>query len=152
MRALFCVCSATTLAPGAVFPPTALATRVDVLPVTDLHDFTVFFPLPPLRTTDDLRIGAIDIVSSVLGDEGVGSILSYLRAAELGEKLSAGTEVDSTGFALLKVSISLSPVAVSGATRAESPSAIVAALHQLCDRVSGALFGYIQVMLSDRAE
>jgi hypothetical protein len=116
-----------------------------VLPVADIHELSILFPLPPLRDANDFRVGATDLASSMLGDEGSGSVLSYLRASELGESLSAGLEVDSTGFSLLKVTVVLSPVVVRNAATASNSSASVSVLHEACDRISGAVFGYIKV-------
>jgi hypothetical protein len=79
-----------------------------------------------------------------------------LRAAELGESLSTGVEVDSTGFALLKIAVTLSPVVLNAAAAAAaagganaSAAATVASLHGACDTIAAAIFGYIKAARED---
>ena len=148
--------SSVTLAPGAVFPPgmPPRASRIDLLPVTERNVLTLLFPLPPLRSADDLRVGALDVVASLVGDEGVGSALSYLRAAHLAEELKVDLESDTTGFALLKVEVTLSPAVVHAAVAAgqaggDDGNARLAALHASCDLVSGAVFSAVRAAIAD---
>lgn len=146
--------ASVTLAPGAVFPEGSppRASRIDARPVADKHALTLLFPLPPQRTADDVRVSAMSTVASLLGDEGVGSALSYLRAAHLAERLGVDIDVDSSGFALFRIEVVLSPAVVAAAKNAAAAggnSAVLVSLHEACDQVAGSVFAHIAAAVAD---
>lgn len=135
-----------TLAPDRVFPAsTSRGVRLLVSPIADAHKMTAYFPLPAQATADAARVGAVSFITSVLGDEGAGSPLSYLKAAGLGESVSAGIEVDSTGFALMEVEVTISPTVVDAARAAASPAAAAAVLTAASDRLLAVLFAHVRL-------
>lgn len=135
-----------TLAPERVFPPSSSrGVRLLVSPIADAHKMTAYFPLPAQATADAARVGALSFITSVLGDEGAGSPLSYLKAAGLGESVSAGEEVDSTGFALMAIDVTISPAVVDAARAAGSPAAAAAVLTAASDRILAVLFAHVRL-------
>jgi len=73
--------------------------------VMDLRLLQLFWPLPPQRahyTSSPTRY-----VSHLLGHEGEGSILSYLKAKGWANELSAGAQFDNVEWASMDVSIDL---------------------------------------------
>ena len=71
----------------------------------DLRCLQIFWPLPPQR--EHYLASPTRYVSHLLGHEGEGSILSYLKAKGWANELSAGGQFDQTEFASMDVSIDL---------------------------------------------
>lgn len=109
----------------------------------------LYWPLPPQATADAARVGALQFLSGLLGDEGAGSVLSALKAAGVGESVSTGVEVDTSGFALMQLEVALSPATVAAARAAGSDGARVNALHAAADRIAGTVFLYLRLLADE---
>ncbi|CAI5718994.1 unnamed protein product [Hyaloperonospora brassicae] len=85
------------------FDETRLARVVQVAPVKDLRVIDVSWPLPSLHW--DFRTKPTRILSHLIGHEGPGSILSYLKTQKWANGLSAGLFRDHEDWALFSVKI-----------------------------------------------
>lgn len=102
------------ISPSAIFPAAStLAKVVRVSPIAESHTISIVWPLP--SQLHRYRRNPAGYLSSLLGDEGEGSILAHLKG-ELGlvEEISAGLQLDSAGFSLMGVDMTLSPTAMRG--------------------------------------
>jgi secreted Zn-dependent insulinase-like peptidase len=138
---------------GAAFPSARRGVEVLVAPVAEVHEVNIMWPLPPQTGDQVTRTRAVDFLCTLIGDEGVGSLLSYLRAQRLATSLSAGLDVDTAGFSLLQVSATLDPQAVQAATQeaadatgeAATASALTAALQKRARIVLAAVLDYVRM-------
>ena len=65
---------------------------------------------------DYYREQAISFVNTLLGDEGHGSIISYLRQQNWATDLSAGLELETESYDLMYISITLTDAGVRNAS------------------------------------
>ncbi len=79
----------------------------------ETHRLSLRFPLPPLGDTQFHRPGAF--ISSLLGDEGPGSLLSLLKAQGWAESLSAGVNENELE-SMFSVNLTLTPEGVTQVT------------------------------------
>uniref|UniRef100_K3W5F3 Insulin-degrading enzyme n=1 Tax=Globisporangium ultimum (strain ATCC 200006 / CBS 805.95 / DAOM BR144) TaxID=431595 RepID=K3W5F3_GLOUD len=89
---------------GAVpYDETRLARQVHVAPVKDLRVIALSWPLPSLYW--EFLTKPSKILSHLLGHEGKGSILSYLKAQKWANGLSAGLMRDNEDWSLFSVKV-----------------------------------------------
>lgn len=91
------------VAPPKPFLPSQLGRRLRVVPVKDLHNIIVLFPTSPLR--EHYRSSPTRYLAHLIGHEGPGSILAYLRRRNWANELSAGPSHSASGFSFFEVSI-----------------------------------------------
>jgi len=77
----------------------------------DLRLLQLFWPLPPQRS--HYACCPTRYISHLLGHEGEGSILSYLKAKGWANELSAGAQFDNAEWASMDVSIDLTDEGVA---------------------------------------
>ena len=94
---------------GKPYEPETLATRLSAIPVAEIQRLTLAWPTQGLR--EHFRTKPEGYLSHLVGHEGQGSILSYLKGRGWAENLMAGgrTQADHT---LFQVTIDLSPEGV----------------------------------------
>jgi len=86
----------------------ARALRVlSVEPIRDQRSLVIEFPLPPTRQL--YRSKPLRLLSSVLGHEGEGSLLSLLKAEDLAATLSAGHGQSTGDYSSFSMRIGLTP-------------------------------------------
>lgn len=81
--------------------------RVDIEPITQRRTLTFGWPIPDVRA--DYRTKPQDFIAHLLGHEGEGSLLSWLKAQGWASGLSAGLGLSYQGGALMSVSVELTP-------------------------------------------
>ena len=126
----------------AVFPPATLRRVISMTPVEDAHVVSLLFPLPSQYYA--VRTAPVNAIASLLGDESPGSLSQYVKAADMADTVSVGIEVDSSGMALLAVSLTVIP---SFADTMGGPGAVDGGLHTLLH----AVFAYINAMVASSA-
>ncbi len=90
------------------FSPTKPTLRlIRMEPVMDLRSLTLEFALPATNPYYDSKPG--QLLGSILGDEGAGSLLSVLKAEGLATGLGAGSHDESVDYGTFDISISLAP-------------------------------------------
>ncbi|XP_049850059.1 insulin-degrading enzyme-like [Schistocerca gregaria] len=90
---------------GRPYEPEQLGTRVRYAPVKELRLVELFWPMPPQQGY--YREKPIHYLSELLGHEGRGSVLYWLRKLGWANALSAGTLHDNTDYAIFSTSIEL---------------------------------------------
>uniref|UniRef100_A0A914XIB4 Insulin-degrading enzyme n=1 Tax=Plectus sambesii TaxID=2011161 RepID=A0A914XIB4_9BILA len=83
-----------------------LGHRLEVVPVKDLRNLSISFPLPDLDPYYRAQPG--HYISHILGHEGPGSLLSELKRRGWVSSLSAGARHVANGFAFFNVDVDLS--------------------------------------------
>lgn len=84
-----------------------LGRKITIRPVKSMRQLRLMFPIPSRQPY--YRSKPAGILSHLLGDEGKGSILAYLKKEGLATSLSAGTGPDSRDFSFITVTIRLTP-------------------------------------------
>lgn len=89
--------------------PSSLPMVLHVHPLEQSRSLSLVWYLPPQQSRPHLRCKPCDLIGSLVGHEGVGSILSYLKRRGLATELSAGVaDGDSTAAATtFRVSIEM---------------------------------------------
>ncbi|DBA00232.1 TPA: hypothetical protein N0F65_007876 [Lagenidium giganteum] len=85
------------------FDDTRLPRQIEVAPVKDLRIIDVSWPMPSLYWLYQTKPSKI--LSHLMGHEGKGSILSYLKAKKWANGLSAGLSRDNEDWALFSVKV-----------------------------------------------
>lgn len=89
----------------------------------------LYWVLPP--QVPEYRSKSVDVLASLLGHEGTGSLLSHLRQRGWANAILAGTDLDASDFTLFKVDVSLTERGLSHVDSViESVFAYVALLNQ----------------------
>lgn len=110
-----------------LFAPGNLPKRVLIEPVKD--EYAVAFTWPIGDQRDDYRGKSLEYIGNILGHEGDGSLLSYLKQRGWAQGLSAGQGFEYQGGATFNVSISLTE---AGGSHIDE---ITLALYQAIDRI-----------------
>ncbi len=84
---------------------------VSIEPVKDLQDLYISFPIPSTRPAYESKPGRV--FGFVLGHEGKGSLLSYLKSKGWAISLSAGAGSRSSDYGWITTHIELTPKGVS---------------------------------------
>ncbi|KAI9024527.1 Metalloenzyme, LuxS/M16 peptidase-like protein [Hyaloraphidium curvatum] len=114
---------------GPVFPPEATHGKwVRVEPLKDLRELGITWELPPRAGFADLDTKPAGLLGHVLGHEGQGSLLSYLKAKLWAEELSAGRSEMGVDNDTFEVSVSLTEEGLKHAD--EVVGAVFAALER----------------------
>jgi hypothetical protein len=142
VRAAAARLAAGGLDPDVVFPPApegAFRGRlIAYKPVQESNELDLMFPLWPMQSPDMRRVPGAGFLTSLLGDESTGGLLPLLRSRGLAEGVSAGLELDTSGFALLQLSVSLSPLAMLNITAAgEAAEAALSGVKPLAWKYCG---------------
>ncbi|TYZ68896.1 hypothetical protein PybrP1_010965 [[Pythium] brassicae (nom. inval.)] len=99
---------------GAVpFDGPRLARRVHVAPVKDVRSIALAWPLPPLHY--EFLAKPSKVLSHLLGHEGRGSLLSFLKAQEWANGLSAGLTRDHEDWSLFSVTVDATDAGIAHA-------------------------------------
>lgn len=85
-----------------------------VVPAAEQRSLRILFPLHQATRTPAER-EAVSYLCSLLGHEGKGSLLSALRTHGWAAELSAGPWLDEADFAVLSLTISLTPAGLAAA-------------------------------------
>ncbi|EQC24990.1 hypothetical protein SDRG_17125 [Saprolegnia diclina VS20] len=95
---------------GVPFETPQLQRRLRVMPVKDLRTIEVAWPLPPMRHAYLEK--PTSILSHLLGHEGPGSLLSYLKGQKWVNELSAGLMKDHDDWSLFCVEVEATDVGI----------------------------------------
>ncbi|OQR75122.1 insulin-degrading enzyme-like [Tropilaelaps mercedesae] len=93
--------------PNHPFTDKYLRLLVKVVPVKDLRQMIIAFPVPDTR--NQYRTNPSHYISHLVGHEGEGSLLSYLKRKGWVNSLFSGVKVEARGFGLFTISMNLSP-------------------------------------------
>ncbi|ODO03593.1 hypothetical protein L198_02442 [Cryptococcus wingfieldii CBS 7118] len=77
-----------------------------VRPVMDLRKMEILFPFPDIQHLYQTK--PANLLSHLIGHEGRGSIMSYLKARGWANKVDAGT-TPAAGFSFFRISVDLTP-------------------------------------------
>lgn len=94
-----------TLAAVPLFKPGTLPLRVNLLPEQEIRELSLIFPVPELLS--HYRTKPADYITNLLGHEGEGSLLSWLKARGWADSLAAGSGFSTTNAAAISVDIGL---------------------------------------------
>jgi len=94
------------VSPMILAPQEALR-LIRVVPVTELRQLHLIYPLPRQRADDGSHSGGL--VGMTMGDEGPGSLLSYLKRQGLATSLSAGLRHDTRYWGSCRITVGLTP-------------------------------------------
>lgn len=111
-----------------LFAPGALPARLQIAPDKEVRSLTLTFPLPDVLPYQ--REKPTDYIAYLLGHEGNGSLLSYLKAKGWADGLSAGEGINYRGGASFDISITLTKAGVA------HQNEIVTAVFQAVKRVA----------------
>jgi secreted Zn-dependent insulinase-like peptidase len=88
-----------------LFTPGRLPLRINVIPLMDVRQLQVVFPLPSLQA--HYRQKPVHLIATLLGHEGPGSLLSVLKRRGWADEIAAGPALDNRDEAAFAVSITL---------------------------------------------
>jgi len=132
VREKFSAIANRKLKPAAIdvplFAPGLLPARMQIAPEKEVRQLSLTFPLPDLLPFQ--REKPTDYIAYLLGHEGNGSLLSYLKAKGWADALSAGEGINYRGGASFDISITLTKAGV------EHEKDITAAVFQAVKRIS----------------
>ena len=111
----------------ALFQPNTLPKRVNINPIKDSRELNYFFALPSLQS--HYRTKPMHYIANLLGHEGEGSLLSYLKQQGWAQSLAAGIGVSTPEFASAYIAIRLTPQGLN------QVDAITTALYQAVARI-----------------
>lgn len=89
----------------ALFKPGSLPKMVSIKPEKDSRNLSVTFPIP--TTQEHYKSKPLQYIGNIIGHEGEGSLLSYLKKKDWAEQLSAGAGFEDDSGATFNVVISL---------------------------------------------
>lgn len=112
-----------------LFKPGTLPAELLVTSDKDIHDLDLTFPLPDLRQWKTIQ--PVTFIADMLGHEGEGSLLQYLKHKGWADRLAAGTGFDYRGGATFDIDVGLT--AKGMAHRDEVVRTIFQAIHRLRD-------------------
>lgn len=87
------------------FGPEQLRVRGYVVPVKDLRNLNISFPIPDLH--EHYKSGPSIYISHLVGHEGPGGLLSALKAKGWCNNLVAGSRTGAKGFAFFNINVDL---------------------------------------------
>ncbi|MEM7408116.1 MAG: insulinase family protein [Pseudomonadota bacterium] len=88
-----------------LFAPGSLPRRLDIVPEREYRTVSLTFPMPDMLA--HYRAKPSGYVAHLLGHEGPGSLLSWLRREGLANSLSAGSGLAHPGFSSFRVRVGL---------------------------------------------
>ncbi len=118
-------------APVQVKPylPEQLGVNISITPMKDTRTLSLYFPVP--NSTKYLEQKPLNLVASLLGQEGAGSLFSYLKAQGLIESLSTGY-YGPDDFEQVNVEMTLTPKGLKDYQAVNE--AVFSYLHLLVDK------------------
>ncbi|KAI5449830.1 metalloprotease [Naganishia albida] len=96
---------------GQVFAKEQLGHFVFTEPAKDIRNLKMYFPFPDLGPLYEAKPHVY--LSHLLGHEGRGSLLSYLKRQGWASSLSAGCQLHTVGFDLFNISVDLTCLGLS---------------------------------------
>jgi len=111
-----------------LFAQGLLPARMQIVPAKEVRQLKLTFPLPDLLPYEQEK--PTEYIAYLLGHEGNGSLLSYLKAQGWADGLSAGEGIDYRGGASFDISVTLTRDGVA------HENEIVTAVFQAVKRVS----------------
>ena len=124
---------------GNTWPSELLGKLVMYKPIASQHVIQFIWPLPGAVSQHGSYREAFNLVTHVLGFEGNGSILSYLRSSNVAEGVSAGYSVRGRGLTMLEVDVSLTTHAVENIGLNESAIIAASAIFRQLELLKSAL-------------
>jgi secreted Zn-dependent insulinase-like peptidase len=118
---------------AALFAPGRLPAQLNIETLRDTRQLSLSFPLPPYR--EYWRQKPLYYISSLIGYEGKGSLLSHLKQEGLARGLSAYPSVDLPDSAMLQIRIDLTEQG-----------------WQEVDRITESVFSFIELLRTDGAD
>lgn len=112
--------AATTAIQAPLFKPEQLPALVQVQPVQQQRSLSFMWPIPDQR--DDYRSKSLEYIGNIVGHEGEGSLLSWLKTKGWAQALGAGEGIDYDGGSSFNVSVELTE---AGAAHVDEISAAV---------------------------
>lgn len=88
---------------------------IAIEPIKDIQKLTLSFSVPQSKT--DYRTKPLSYIAHLLGYEGKGSLLSYLKSEGLINHLSAGTGISGSNFKEFNISVSLTEAGLQQTNR-----------------------------------
>ena len=120
-----------------LFEQGALPLRVGVVPHRQIRQLSLSFPIPDIQS--EYRSKPTAYIGNVLGHEGEGSLLSFLKRNGWVDGLSAGQSISYKGGAIFAINMDLTPAGEAHVD--EIVSATFAAINMLSSRgINKALF------------
>jgi secreted Zn-dependent insulinase-like peptidase len=110
-----------------LYRPESLPALLHVKPYKERRSLSLTFPIPPIEP--HFRTKPIRLIGDLLGHEGVGSLLSLLKARGWAEGLSAGAGFSNADSATFEVSVRLTREGL------EHVDAIAALVFRYLDRI-----------------
>uniref|UniRef100_A0A7S3V286 Insulysin n=2 Tax=Sar TaxID=2698737 RepID=A0A7S3V286_9STRA len=89
---------------GPAFTTDNLGIRVDIVPVKELRQLSINWLIDPV-TYKNKNVDAAHYLGALIGDEGVGSVLTYLKEMGWANSLYAGSADNAFDFATFNVTI-----------------------------------------------
>jgi len=93
--------------PKDFLDPKSAFRLIQVEPIQDIRELTMIFPLPALQKHYESKPG--ELLGFILGYEGKGSLLSYLKKKEYATALGASASDNTADYGTFTVSIDLTP-------------------------------------------
>lgn len=112
-----------------LFAPGALPAEVRITPVKTMRRLEMTFPVTDTR--EQWRSKPAAVIGDILGHEGEGSLLQYLKSEGWAQGLSAGEGLDYRGGAAFNVTVSLTEQGL--AQRDRVVTAVFQAINRLAD-------------------
>ena len=110
------------------FEPGRLPLQVSIVPEKEVRQLTLTFPIPDVLPYQ--REKPTNYIAYLLGHEGDGSLLSYLKARGWADALSAGEGISYRGGATFDITITLTREGVA------HQNEVIAAVFQAVNRVA----------------
>ncbi|WP_245953182.1 insulinase family protein [Alteromonas aestuariivivens] len=95
----------------ALYLPEQLGIQINIVPLQTARRMIVTFALPGLH--NDYRTKPLNYLSHLLGDEGEGSLLAYLKSCNWVTNLIAGSGIEGDDFKDFNVSFQLTPTGLN---------------------------------------
>ena len=91
--------------PTNILEPKKALRFIKMVPVKDNRSLQIDFPIPPLSRFYESKPG--ELLSFIIGYEGEGSLLSYLKKENLATSLGAGSYDPTPDYGILSISVEL---------------------------------------------
>jgi insulysin len=88
-----------------LYLPQQLGVKINIQPLTDTRRLIVTFSLPNVQSY--YRGKPVGLISDLIGDEGAGSLLTYLKQQNLVTNLTAGGGIEGSNFRNFNINLQL---------------------------------------------
>ncbi len=113
-----------------LFTPNSLPLRITMHPLQDRRELRLVFPLPDILAYTKSK--PLSYIGEVMGHEGQGSVLSYLKERNWATGLSAGVGLNYRGGSVFNISVEMTDEGMAHQT--EVSESIFYALNMLRER------------------